>query len=225
MVFQLKLYGRRKANPFACCEQTNPLAKGDFLLYNFYMAKCRYDILNIIDLEATCGDEIKKLNVDEIIEIGITQINRNSKKVIKSKSFLVKPSLSWVTPFCTELTGHTQEELDTYGMSFADACLSIEDEFETKTYGWAAWGNYDMIMLTKQCRKFHVDYPMSPSFMNIAMLFSVLTGRAKAPGLAKACKLMNIEMEGRHHNGKDDSYNTAKILLQLIKDCPLGSKY
>ena len=180
------------------------------------MAGTRYGILNVVDLEATCGEEIPEEN-REIIEIGITQVDRTKLKIIKSESILVIPTESFVTPFCTALTGHTQERLEKDGISFEDACQRLREEFNSWKYGWIGHGNYDMLKFSSQCRKRGVRYPFSPSYMNSGMFFALLTGRGRGPGLKKMCQMMNVPMEGKHHSGKDDSYNTAVCLIKLLK--------
>jgi len=48
-------------------------------------------------------------------------------------------------------------------------------------------------------------------------LHAVLNGRKKEMGLAKAISGVELDMEGRHHRGIDDAYNTARLLRHLLK--------
>ena len=70
-------------------------------------------IINIIDLEATCWKgPVPEGQVNEIIEIGICQLDVNTGEISKNKGILIQPQRSEVSPFCTELTTITQELLD-----------------------------------------------------------------------------------------------------------------
>jgi inhibitor of KinA sporulation pathway (predicted exonuclease) len=35
--------------------------------------------------------------------------------------------------------------------------------------------------------------------------------------MAEALKILEISLEGKHHCGKDDSYNIAKIFMEILK--------
>ncbi|NHN25741.1 exonuclease domain-containing protein [Flavobacterium jejuense] len=167
----------------------------------------------IIDLEATCWNgPVPKGQVNEIIEIGICELDTLSGAITKNKGILIKPEHSTVSPFCTELTTITQELLDKEGMSFEDAIEMLEQEYQPDKYTWASYGQYDLNMLKKQCSYRKIGYPMGSHHINVKELFSEVKGLNKKVGMNGALAILNIPLEGTHHRGVDDAKNIAKIL-------------
>ena len=85
------------------------------------MAK-RLDHVLVIDIESTCWDGgfPPRGEANDIIEIGLTRLELSSGRRLEKRSILVRPERSKVSPFCTELTTLTQEQVDT-GILFKDA--------------------------------------------------------------------------------------------------------
>lgn len=167
----------------------------------------------VIDLEATCWNgEIPKGQVNEIIEIGICELDTSTGMISKNKGLLIKPERSVVSPFCTELTTITQELLDKEGTSFEEAIEQLQNDYQPDQYTWASYGQYDLNMLKKQCSWRNVAYPMGSHHINVKELFSEVRGMQKKVGMNGALALLNIPLEGTHHRGVDDAKNIAKIL-------------
>lgn len=167
----------------------------------------------IIDLEATCWNgEIPKGQVNEIIEIGICELDTISGAITKNKGILIKPEHSTVSPFCTELTTITQELLDNEGVSFEEAIELLEQKYQPDRFTWASYGQYDLNMLKKQCAIRKIDYPMGSHHINVKELFSEVKGLRKKVGMNGALHILDIPLEGTHHRGIDDAKNIAKIL-------------
>ncbi|NJM79537.1 MAG: exonuclease domain-containing protein [Flavobacterium sp.] len=173
----------------------------------------------IIDLEATCWNgPIPNGQVNEIIEIGICELDTISGAITKNKGILIKPEQSTVSPFCTELTTITQELLDKEGVSFEEAIEILENEYQTDQYTWASYGQYDLNMLKKQCSHRKIGYPMTNQHINVKVLFADLFGLKKATGMNGALHLLNIPLEGTHHRGVDDAKNIAKMLHWCLEN-------
>ena len=71
-----------------------------------------------IDFEATCWDHKPTYSLEtvvdpisEIIEVGMAMLDTDTGEIVREQYF-VKPLASTVSPFCTQLTGITQEKLD-----------------------------------------------------------------------------------------------------------------
>lgn len=78
-------------------------------------------LLNVVDVEATCwAGRASAGAVSEIIEIGLTVVDLDRVERVAKHRIPVRPVSLRVGEFCTELTGLTQEEVDT-GLSFAEA--------------------------------------------------------------------------------------------------------
>lgn len=176
------------------------------------------DIINVIDIEATCwskednkpGDQIK-----DIIEIGLTEINVKTGE-FKVFDYMVYPTATEISPFCEQLTGITQTHLNKGALPFRDVCIEIMKNHRTKMRVWASYGDYDRRQFEKQCKREHVMYPFDISHINIKSLFALANKLEIEIGLVKALEWWSIPMYGRHHSGKDDAYNCAKLLQRLL---------
>jgi inhibitor of KinA sporulation pathway (predicted exonuclease) len=177
------------------------------------------DKIIIIDLEATCWKgQIPDGEVNEIIEIGLSVLDTVSGEISKNQGILVKPQCSKVSDFCTELTTITQDLLDKEGILFEDAIEKLVKEYHPNLYTWASYGQYDLNMLQKQCKKFGIDYPMGNDHINVKVLFAETKGLSKPTGMNGALHILQIPLEGTHHRGIDDAKNIAKILNWCLKN-------
>ncbi|MEO8613176.1 MAG: 3'-5' exonuclease, partial [Chloroflexota bacterium] len=109
----------------------------------------KYDQIIIVDIECTCWDGPPPDGQEnEIIEIGVCRLRPSNWERYDKRSLLVKPERSTVSPFCTDLTSLTQEQVDT-GMTFAAACAILEKEYKTRQRIWASYGDYDRQMFER----------------------------------------------------------------------------
>jgi inhibitor of KinA sporulation pathway (predicted exonuclease) len=172
----------------------------------------------VVDVEATC--QLPVGEIQEIIEIGISEVDLEKMKILRSESIMVKPLSSKVNNFCTFLTGHTPEAVDK-GVSLKEACEKLVTEWNSKNMLWISQGNFDREIFRSNCILYGVQYPFGPNHMNIAQIFSIFTGRAKQLGMKKQLNVLGLELEGRHHSGVSDSFNISRVLLELVKRCKL----
>jgi inhibitor of KinA sporulation pathway (predicted exonuclease) len=177
----------------------------------------KYDYLIVVDIECTCWEKhIPEGQENEIIEIGICRLNLSNGERSGKRSILVKPERSTVSPFCTELTSLTQEQVD-QGIPFADACALVEKEYKARQRVWASYGDYDRKQFEQQCAGWGVPYPFGPTHLNIKTLFTLLQHRYHDVGMAQALAMMGLPLEGRHHRGDDDAWNVAALLGKLLQ--------
>jgi inhibitor of KinA sporulation pathway (predicted exonuclease) len=171
----------------------------------------------IVDLEATCwrGHPPKGM-VNEVIEIGAVKLNLKDldAPIEKCQELIVKPKFSTISAFCTDLTSITQEQVDN-GIYLDQAC-NILSEFSGRV-PWGSWGAYDNDFLQKECSRKRIQFPLSNRHINLKLLYSVLHGHKREKGLSKAMNEVKLSMEGRHHRGIDDAYNTARLLQYLVR--------
>jgi len=178
------------------------------------------DEIIIIDLEATCweGDGDYQRRRSEIIEIGVCKMDADSGEIIKSEGILVKPVQSEISAFCTRLTSITPQMVERDGISLKEACQKLGEQYLSKQLTWASYGAYDRTMLTEQCTRFGVAYPMSRQHINVKVFFSEVYKLGKGIGMAGALRMLNLPLEGTHHRGVDDAKNIAKIFYRLLLD-------
>jgi inhibitor of KinA sporulation pathway (predicted exonuclease) len=172
-------------------------------------------LLNVVDVEATCWTGAPPDGqVSEIIEIGLTVVDVVAGERVSRHRMLVRPRRSTVSPFCTELTGLKQSEVDG-GVEFADACRSLADEYSAGKRGWASWGDYDRKQFLRQCDATGVEYPFGQRHINAKAVFATAFDLPRPAGMARALDIAGLPLEGRHHRGDDDAWNIAALILLL----------
>ncbi|WP_415645074.1 exonuclease domain-containing protein [Stackebrandtia soli] len=174
------------------------------------------NLLNVIDVEATCWPgNPPPGQTNEIIEIGLCVVDLDSRSRIEKHQIMVRPQRSTVSAFCTELTGHTQADVEA-GMSFTAACRLLADEHDGWNRPWASWGDYDRNQFRRQTRDSRAPYPFSDEHTNAKRVFTEALALPRRPGMAGALKTAGLPLEGRHHNGADDAWNIAALVLHLV---------
>lgn len=177
----------------------------------------KLDQIIVIDIEATCWRKQPPPGQEhEIIEVGIATLDLRLCQPLEKESLLVKPEVSTISEFCTDLTTLTQEQVDG-GMSFRQACDRLRKQYGTANRVWASYGNYDRTQFEKQCQARQVSYPFSSRHINIKTLLAIFYGLPKEVGMAQALELLNLPLIGTHHRGVDDAWNIAHILAHLIE--------
>jgi inhibitor of KinA sporulation pathway (predicted exonuclease) len=172
--------------------------------------------LNVVDVEATCWTGKPPAGqTSEIIEIGLTVVDTHDQTRISKHRILVRPEHSTVSPFCTELTGLTQKEVDT-GVTFAEACTQLRKEHRSDSRVWASWGDYDRKQFQRQCDVGNVPYPFGSAHVNAKQQFAAAQGWPKGVGMHRALEVAGLPLEGRHHSGADDAWNIAALVLGLM---------
>lgn len=183
----------------------------------------KLDRINVIDIEATCWQGTPPPGEEqEIIEIGLCVVDVGSGQRLKRESFLIKPERSCVSAFCTELTTLTQRQVERDGMSFERACAILRRRYGVSQRIWASYGDYDRRQFEKQCGERGIDYPFSPTHINVKNLFAVMYALPREVGLLEALGRLCLTPEGTHHRGVDDAWNTGLILSRLLLQCRSG---
>lgn len=177
------------------------------------------DQIIVIDIEATCWEKrgTPPGERSEIIEVGVALVDATTFAVSAPASLLVRPSVSRVSPFCTTLTTLTQELLDAEGISFAEACQRLVEQYDAPHRLWASWGSYDKTMFVEQCGWMQVPYPFSALHVNLKALFAEKENHRNRMGMAAALKYLELPLQGTHHRGGDDAHNIARILRVMLE--------
>jgi inhibitor of KinA sporulation pathway (predicted exonuclease) len=173
-------------------------------------------IINVVDIEATCwANSPPPGEVSDIIEVGLTVADLAAGTRLARHKILVRPGRSAVSEFCTGLTGLTPDEVGA-GVSFAEACDLLAREHAAAARPWASWGNYDRAQFQRQCAQTGVPYPFGEVHVNAKAVFTAVH-RKGGPGygMKAALALAGLPLEGRHHDGADDAWNIAALVLRL----------
>jgi len=177
----------------------------------------KLDHVIVVDVESTCWDGSPPPGeVSEIIEIGVCPLEMSTGRRLGKRSIVVRPKRSRVSPFCTQLTTLTPEQVDR-GITFTEACEILHKEYQARVRVWASYGDYDRTMFQKQCDATGIAYPFGPRHINVKTLFAISHGLPQEIGAAEAIALMGLPFEGTHHRGDDDAWNIAGILGTLVQ--------
>ena len=186
------------------------------------------DIGFVVDIEATCWDtkEEQGNKPNEVIEIGVAVLEYETGKVIDRASLVVRPRFTTVSPFCTELTGWTQEAIVEQGCDIARAFQKFKTQFNPKPdHVWYSCGQYDKNMLSSKTQKgvgalYGIQADVNPfdmmNHVNVKTLFALKHKMKKEKGLEGMLNILGEKLEGRHHNGSDDAFNIAKIVNHVL---------
>ena len=182
------------------------------------MGNWNFKEIVVIDLEATCWatPEEAALNTSEIIEVGVCILDAITGEVRSPRSLIVKPEVSTVSQFCTELTTITPEMVQ-QGMSFKEAVSTLKSEYGISKKIVAGYGNYDLTMFTRQCERKQIKLPFGPTYLNISAMATLKLKAGKRLSLSRACQAFNLPFEGQLHRGIDDAVMAAKVLWEVIK--------
>ena len=172
----------------------------------------------VIDLEATCCD-LKTIprHEMEIIEIGAVMVDGETLSAIDEFQIFIKPVRHPVlTPFCTQLTTITQNQVD-QGVSYPEAIAKMQDWLSPyENYIFGSWGEYDRKQFQQDSKFHHIPFPFNCPHRNLKQLFSDNQGLSRKYGMAQALELAQIPLEGTHHRGLDDAKNIAKLLPFIL---------
>ncbi|MER7275468.1 3'-5' exonuclease [Dactylosporangium sp. NPDC000244] len=172
-------------------------------------------LLNVIDVEATCwAGQPPAGQVNEIIEVGVCVVDLDARERVDRDRIMVRPARSAVSAFCTELTGITPAEAAA-GLSFAEACERLRTVHRSDSRPWASWGDYDRKQFERQCQG-RQRYPFGSDHTNAKAVFADAHG-LRRQGMAGALQTAGLPLEGRHHNGADDAWNIAALVLHLAE--------
>lgn len=169
----------------------------------------------VFDLECACwmGSPPGGMRAD-IIEIGLCVLDMSITGVTERKSIMIKPANAVIGAFCTELTGITQEMVDSDGVSFKEA-IAIMKEHMQGTTSSAAWGKFDARALRMDCAHYGVEYPLI-KHSNAQGVFKNKMGLKQETSVVKALEHFGKAFDGRQHRAMDDAYNTAIILSEIL---------
>lgn len=184
----------------------------------------------VLDIEATCWEVPEEQGdfPNEIIEIGICELNVQTSEISKKRSYLVKPQFSYVSEFCTTLTGITQADINQQRY-IPEVLKDIERDYSfTKDTIWASYGEYDRVKLSSDAglkgglfglygiERAQNCFAKSRTHLNVKTLMALKERLSSEMGMDRALKYYGLELEGKHHRGSDDAWNISKILLKVL---------
>jgi len=177
----------------------------------------------VIDLEATCYDNPVDANANrnEVIEIGWALLDIATMTVVDRRQLYVRPTTSFVSNYCTELTGIRPEQV-AQAATFAEAMVELGQWHSEHARGpvtiWGSYGEFDCRQLQRQCSAEGLAYPLGDcKYFSVKEAAGAFFGYGKkSPGLMKALGRAGLQFEGQHHSGVDDAANAARVLAHIL---------
>lgn len=169
------------------------------------------NIANVIDLE---------FDGSRVLEIGLTTVDLNKRSIIKSYSFPIKVEEGYeVDKEIIDLTGWTTKKLNRQGFELEQVRAIL-----TK-HGF--WNRLIISDCSDELDKLEDTFfsKYSPHKLNISILFSLRIGQFTDLSLDSMLEEFNLKFEGRKHSAKDDSYNIARVFLELCPPEPVIERY
>ena len=166
----------------------------------------------ILDLEATCWPS-NSGRTQEIIEIGALKLDKYGNIISDFKSF-VRPNLfNILSDYCKELTGITQEEINSapFFAGIFPKFLNwiIETGLEYRIW---SWGLYDRKQFNADCEEHQLKTDwLDGKHYNLKKEFQKARTHRRQVGMKKALNILNLKLEGSHHRAFDDAINISKI--------------
>lgn len=170
----------------------------------------------IVDLEATCWEDVRDYDRMETIEIGAVELlsadGAPAREFARFVRPVVEPELS---PFCRRLTTIRQRDVDAaegFGAVFPAFVAWIGPD----PFVLCSWGGYDLTQFRGDCARHGLALPATfERHVNLkqefARAFSV-----KPCGLERALAQVGMTLEGTHHRGIDDARNIARLAALVL---------
>ncbi|CAJ0953729.1 unnamed protein product, partial [Mesorhabditis belari] len=183
-----------------------------------------FDYFLILDFEATCQDGEKIKPCQEIIEFPVILLDGQTFEEVARFHRYVQPTVCpKLTPFCTDLTGISQEMVDNQP-EILEVLQEFDDWFNErnlsdKRFIFVTCGDWDLQTQLRhegKYKKFEVPKYFS-EWINIKESFKKHRGY-KGYGMMTLLKEMKLQHSGRHHSGIDDTINIAAITKALAKE-------
>lgn len=171
----------------------------------------------VVDLEATCDESAPAFDM-ETIEVGAVWVAPDGSVLDRLQTFarpVINPRL---TPFCSTLTGIRQADVDSAPAfpAVAQALRAFVARHRQPGSMWASWGAWDGKQLERDSARHGMPPPIDLPHVNAKRLFAKARRIGKEVGMAKACELVGLELEGAHHRALDDALNMARLLPWVL---------
>ena len=167
----------------------------------------------------------------ELIQIGAVYVDTKANKIFTEINIFVNIGKK-LNPEIVELTGITDETLETKGVPLGEAletfCNWIE---ETQCRDFMDWGGGDYATILRDLKTGPYSHNTERfqklrhhDLKKMSMLLrSLYPGKKKnRGGLLNTTKLLDIEFEGRQHDALVDAKNTAYVLFKMNNLLQLG---
>lgn len=174
----------------------------------------------VCDIEATCCEDNSFPREEmEIIEIGLVMFDLKCNRIVDRYESLVIPVINPIlNKFCTDLTGISQEELESKGKSYKEVMEEVSNWIgDTSNFVWGSWGYFDRNILEIECKRKSTSNPFGEmTHYNLSDEFRKKINSKRKLGLTRALNRLEISYEGQKHRALSDAVNTCKLLPYIF---------
>jgi inhibitor of KinA sporulation pathway (predicted exonuclease) len=170
----------------------------------------------VVDVEATCWKKGVFSRKKETIEIGavLLLLERDRSKWPEFQTFVRPLRLPRLSSFCRELTGITQENVDT-APTFPEALrLFLEWSRPSDRFVLATWSHYDLWQLDLDLEA-HGLPKLDVPFLDVKKLAARTVGSKSFELTARELAPDTVAMP--RHRAIADARRTARILYRLLR--------
>lgn len=168
-------------------------------------------------LSLTENDNISVKYPFEIIQIGAIKLNSNLDEVASFNRYIKPHIYKKVSPFITELTGITTEQLF-LEKSFPEVFKEFVEFINDSNAIMCVWGMSDIKELYKNAGYHKLNIDLLPKmFINLQPYVSLHFhySKKKLLRLQNAVELLNISSSHKYHNALYDAYYTAEVFKKV----------
>jgi len=185
--------------------------------------------LCVLDFEKTCQDRELDANFgpQEIIEFPSVLVARGvAAPVAQFESYVRPKTHPTLTPFCTELTGITQQQVD--GADHLPEVLAKHHAWlrelvpQEENCIFVTCGDMDLKRSLPEDPNVPQDVPLCyQKWINIKKDFGTFYTqwykKGKQPrNMVEMLEKLEISLDGHHHSGIDDCQNIAKVVQKML---------
>lgn len=173
----------------------------------------------VVDVEATCWKKGVFSRKKETIEIGAVRLrlNRAESQWPEFQTFVRPARLPRLSSFCRELTGITQEEVDS-APSFPEALQQfLEWSQPLERVVLATWSHYDLWQLDLDLEN-HGLPKLAFTFLDVKKLAARIIGRKSFDETVRELAPDAVDLP--RHRAIADARRTARILYRLLRSIP-----
>ncbi|WP_263377077.1 3'-5' exonuclease [Granulicella aggregans] len=168
-----------------------------------------------IDLEWLCWHSPPPPGLrQEIIEIGVVEMDLVTLSLIKEASYFVRPRRWGLSAECEQLTGITRQDILS-GRPLLEVLMTIADTFQLAGMPCCSWGN-DFKMLAEACHHERHRNPFERP-VDLAWMFGDLFLTELNVSLRNAVQMLGLPFDGIVHGALPDARNAARVHAELLR--------
>lgn len=160
----------------------------------------------------------------DIIQVGAVKVDLLRRTIVPFFDEYVKlPEGIELTDYISDLTGITLKDLEEAGGA-KEVLKRFWKAFSKAGVAGrlAGWGD-DSEWLLQESERYNVKIPKNVQCLDLKQMFQFfrfqrgISTRTRT-GLMGTLDVFGLEFEGRHHNGYDDALNTARLLMEAVRN-------